>query len=89
MERTPNQNLEYNQCQDAVRRLNEFLSRELQPEEEEMVQRHLRECRGCFDKFRFEETLLRTIREKAEQMRAPETLRSKLRGLFGTMGEGG
>lgn len=89
MEQTPNNNLEYNQCQEAVRRLNEFLSRELQPEEEALVQSHLRECRGCFDKFRFEETLLRTIRERAEQIRAPENLRNKLRSLFGAAADSG
>lgn len=75
--------LEYNQCQEAVKRLNEYLSRELQDAEADLLQRHLSECRGCFDKFHFEETLLRTIREKAEQVRAPVNLRSKILSLLG------
>lgn len=70
--------LGFNQCQEAVKKLTEFLSHELRPEEEEEVQRHLRQCRGCFSKFHFEETLLRTIRERAEQVRAPGTLRHKI-----------
>jgi anti-sigma factor (TIGR02949 family) len=81
--------LEYNQCQDAVKRLTEFLDHELRPEEEAQIQRHLRQCKGCFAKFHFEETLLRTIRERAEQVRAPGSLRAKILGLLGNgSGEG-
>lgn len=75
--------IEYNQCQEAVRRLNDFLSHELRPEEEDAVQRHLSQCRGCFAKFHFEETLLRTIRERAHQVLAPQPLRDKVLGLLG------
>jgi len=75
--------LEFNQCQEAVKKLTEFLSHELGPDEEEKVQRHLRQCRGCFSKFHFEETLLKTIRERAEQVRAPLALRNKILGIIG------
>lgn len=77
------QSLEFNQCQEAVKRLNDYLSRELQDEEADQVQKHLSECHGCFDKFHFEETLLRTIREKAEAVRAPQVLRQKILSLLG------
>ncbi len=76
------QGIDYNACQEAVKRLTEFLDQELGPEQEEMVRRHLHECRGCFARFRFEETLLRTIRERAEAIRAPEALREKILGLI-------
>jgi anti-sigma factor (TIGR02949 family) len=79
MDETP---LEYNQCEEAVKRLTDFLSRELATEEEERVQQHLAQCRGCFAKFAFEETLLRTIREKAENITAPDNLRQKILGLL-------
>jgi anti-sigma factor (TIGR02949 family) len=81
-ETAPPDAAEYNQCQEAVQRLTEFLSKELRPEEEERVQRHLSQCKGCFAKFHFEETLLRTIREKIEQVRAPQTLRERILGLL-------
>lgn len=81
-ETAPPDATEYNQCQEAVQRLTEFLSKELRPEEEEKVQRHLSQCKGCFAKFHFEETLLRTIREKIEQVRAPQTLRERILGLL-------
>ena len=75
--------LEYNQCQEAVRKLNEYLSHELQAEEEKMLHQHLSQCRGCFSKFHFEETLLRTIRSKVEQVHAPMSLRGKILNLLG------
>jgi anti-sigma factor (TIGR02949 family) len=76
--------LEYNQCQEAVKRLTEYLSNELEPKEEEAVQNHLSQCRGCFAKFQFEEKLLHTIRQKVEQVRAPQLLRDKILGLIST-----
>jgi anti-sigma factor (TIGR02949 family) len=77
------ESLEYNQCQEAVLRLTEYLSHELRPEEEDEVQRHLSQCKGCFSKFHFEETLLRTIRERVDQVRAPGTLRNRILSLIG------
>lgn len=74
--------VEYNQCQEAVKRLTDYLSKELRPEEAAQVERHLSECKGCFAKFRFEETLLRTIREKASSLRSPRALREKILGLI-------
>jgi anti-sigma factor (TIGR02949 family) len=80
---TQNESLEFNQCQEAVKKLTEYLSNELRPEEEEEVQRHLSQCHGCFSKFQFEETLLKTIRERALQVRAPGHLKSRILGLLG------
>ena len=74
--------LEYNQCQAAVKRLTDYLSNELEPTEAETVQKHLAQCKGCFAKFHFEDTLLRTIREKVDQVSAPQSLRDKILGLI-------
>jgi anti-sigma factor (TIGR02949 family) len=78
-----NEALEYNQCQEAVKRLNDYLSRELDASEQTLVQKHLSECTGCFERFRFEDTLLRTIRERVSQTKAPEALRSRIVSLLG------
>lgn len=78
-----NETLEYNQCQEAVKKLTEYLSNELQPEEEAEVQKHLSQCRGCFSRFHFEETLLKTIRERAMQVRAPGSLRERIMRVLG------
>lgn len=72
----------YNECQEAVKRLTDYLSHELGPDEQVRVQRHLHVCRGCFAKFHFEETLLRTIRERIQTVHAPDALRAKILGLI-------
>lgn len=74
--------LEYNQCQEAVKKLTDYLSHELRADEEAEVKRHLSQCRGCFAKFHFEETLLRTIRERVEHVSAPGALRDKIMALL-------
>ncbi len=82
MNKAQTESLEYNQCAKAVQQLNDFLSHELQPEEEELVQKHLLECNGCLEKFRFETTLLRTLREKVGHVQAPDGLRERILGLL-------
>ena len=82
MNKTPTESLEFNQCQQAVQRLNDFLSRELQQEEEALVQNHLKDCKGCLEKFNFEITLLRTLRERVGQVQAPDGLRRRILGLL-------
>ena len=78
----PPNSVEYYQCEEAVRRLTEYLNHELKPDEEDRVQHHLSQCKGCFAKFHFEEALLRTIRERAGQIRAPESLRTRILSLL-------
>lgn len=73
---------EYDGCQEAVRRLTEFLDHELRPDEEEMVKRHLLVCHGCFARFQFEETLLGTIRERLQAVRAPSDLHDRILRLI-------
>ena len=74
--------LKYNECQEAVEKLTEFLSHELSPESQTELTTHLHECKGCFSKFHFEETLLSTIREQIEQISAPPALRDKILRLI-------
>ena len=76
------QSQDFNQCQEAVKRLNEYLSKELTPEEEAKVQEHLGQCQGCFKRFSFEEQLIKTIRDRAHQVVAPTQLREKILGLL-------
>ena len=73
--------LDFNQCEQAIKRLTEYLSRELSAEEQAGVEQHLSECRGCFEMFAFEVQLLDLIREKASEIRAPDALRSRILAL--------
>ena len=82
MNENPWESLDFNQCEEAVKRLDDYLSRELTTEEKELVVQHLSVCQTCFAMFSFEETLLEHIREKASEQIAPDTLRQKVLGLL-------
>ncbi|MFM9874342.1 MAG: zf-HC2 domain-containing protein [Fimbriimonadaceae bacterium] len=64
-------------CSAAVAKMGEFLDRELSSEEQAMVQRHLDECGGCKNAFRWEGSLLKVVKECA-QAQAPEGLMGRL-----------
>lgn len=80
-DQNPWEGLDFNQCEQAVKRLTEYLSRELSDDEQARVEQHLRECRGCFEMFSFEEQLLEIVREKATEGKAPDALRQRILAL--------
>lgn len=44
-------------CEQALKRLLEFIDRELSDSEHDSVERHLRTCRGCCSRMEFESRL--------------------------------
>jgi anti-sigma factor (TIGR02949 family) len=44
-------------CDEALKRLLEFIDRELSDSEHDNVERHLRTCRSCFSRMEFERRL--------------------------------
>jgi anti-sigma factor (TIGR02949 family) len=69
-------------CEEAFRRLGDYLDRELSAEEIEMVKAHLALCQTCAMEFHFEEALLIELKAKARQAAAPpELLESILQTL--------
>jgi len=65
-------------CEEAFRRLDDYLDRELTPEETLLVQEHLEVCAGCRREFSFEASVLRGVREKLQQIDLPESLQSRI-----------
>ena len=65
-------------CEEAFRRLDDYLDRELSTEETTLVQEHLEICAGCAREFTFEESLLRGVRSKLRQIELPESLQSRI-----------
>ena len=45
-------------CEEAVKRLNEYLDHELSDAERVIVVKHLEICRSCLGRFMFEQTLV-------------------------------
>jgi anti-sigma factor (TIGR02949 family) len=69
-------------CEEAVKRLNDYLDHELTPEEREDVIKHLQICKPCLEKFSFEENLISSIKLKVTELSAPKELIVKLSSLI-------
>ncbi len=65
-------------CEEAEKRLNTFLDRELDKAEIAEVQAHLDDCEECHSKFRFESSFKRLIMTRSSEQAAPSGLREKL-----------
>lgn len=69
-------------CEEALRRLDDFLDRELTPDETRRVQEHLDTCAACTDQYRFEGRVLDGVREKVRRISLPGDLEDRIRRLF-------
>lgn len=65
-------------CEEAVKRLNEYLDHEMTAEERVVVLKHLEICRPCLARFSFEQTLVVTLRQKVSVLCLPPAVREKL-----------
>lgn len=65
-------------CRQAFDRLEEYLDRELTPEETARVGAHLAICEQCTREFHFEGQVLEGIREKLRRIRVPGGLTSRI-----------
>lgn len=68
-------------CEEALKRLFEYLDRELDPKREQEVERHLRSCRACYSRAEFEKRLKGQLSAAANE-RIPETLEQRVRRLL-------
>ena len=65
-------------CEEAFRRLDDYLDRELSSEETVLVKEHLEICAGCAREFNFEDSLLKGVRSKLRQIELPPTIKDDL-----------
>jgi hypothetical protein len=72
-------------CREALERLDDYVDHELSPEEERKVRQHLKICRYCLSKFKFQEELLAGLRSKVQAIPASadvEDLQNKISVLL-------
>jgi anti-sigma factor (TIGR02949 family) len=69
-------------CQETFSHLNDYLDRELSPEEMRQVEEHLAVCAYCVLEFAFEANVLREVRAKLQSIQAPPGLMSKVMGAL-------
>jgi anti-sigma factor (TIGR02949 family) len=65
-------------CEAAFRRLDDYLDRELSPEEMQRVEEHLRICEICTSEFVFEASVLTGVRRKLQSIEAPADLLARI-----------
>jgi len=70
-------------CEEAFRRLDDYLDRELSTEEMTLVHEHLDICAGCAREFNFEASVLRGVREKLRQIDLPDSLQARILAALG------
>ena len=68
-------------CEQALKRLLEFIDRELSDGERDSVDRHLRTCRSCFSRMEFESRLKQRLSALSTED-VPSTSRDRVRDLI-------
>jgi anti-sigma factor (TIGR02949 family) len=77
-------------CEEAFRRLDDYLDRRLGPDDMRQIEEHLSICAACTREFAFEASVLEGVKHKLRQLSAPPDLLSRILGqLPGSDREGG
>ena len=69
-------------CEDVIGKLLEYLDRELDSGAQRDIEHHLETCRACFTRAEFERRLRARVAEAGE-VKAPQSLRRRIRALIG------
>lgn len=74
-------------CEETFRRFDDYLDRELTPDEMALIQEHLEHCERCARELRFEESVLREVRAKVNRIPMPEGLLSRISRALASVDE--
>jgi len=69
-------------CEEAFRRLDDYLDHELSAEEMVLVREHLEVCAGCAREFNFESSVLKSVGQKLQQIDLPGDLQARILALL-------
>ena len=67
-------------CEEAFRKLDDYVDRELGSEESKLVEEHLAICAACAAEYRFEASLLKGVRRKLTSIRLPKDTTERILG---------
>ena len=65
-------------CEEAFRRLDDFLDRRLAHAEMHLIEEHLDICAACAREFTYEASVLAGVRQKLRQLSMPPDLLSRI-----------
>ncbi len=69
-------------CQEVFERLDDYLDRELSPDQMRLVHEHLEICAVCASEYRFESGIIAGVRTKLRRVAVPESLRARISALL-------
>ncbi len=75
-------------CEEAFRKLDDFLDRRLGADEMRIIEQHLEVCAACAREFTFAASLLEGIRSKLRQVSAPPDLLARISARIGLASRG-
>lgn len=75
-------------CEEAFRRIDDYLDRELRADEMRLVEEHLETCAACTREFNFEASVLRQVRAKLERVAVPSDLLGRILSMIDEEPEG-
>jgi anti-sigma factor (TIGR02949 family) len=61
-------------CEEMLRRLDDYLDRELTADEIRHIEEHLKDCEACIREFGFEANVITAVRAKLREVEIPQTL---------------
>jgi anti-sigma factor (TIGR02949 family) len=76
-------------CEEAFRRLDDFLDRRLAHAEMHLIEEHLEICAACAREFAFEASVVAGVRQKLRQLSVPPDLRARIAAQIRAAGEAG
>jgi mycothiol system anti-sigma-R factor len=65
-------------CEEAVKKLYEYIDKELDQDAMRQIDKHLEICHMCCDHFEFEKRMKSLVQENCFQNKAPKYLKSKI-----------
>lgn len=77
------------ECEEALRRVQEFLDGELEEVSLREVQAHYDVCRSCYPHLRFEQSFREAVRRAGGSQTTPPGLRDRLTKLLAEVSEEG
>ncbi len=80
--------LDRTNCEEAFRRLNDFLDRRLTPDELKILEEHLEICAWCAREFNFEASVLYGVKERLRNLEAQPDLVSRILSQLPPTSEG-
>jgi anti-sigma factor (TIGR02949 family) len=69
-------------CEETFRRLDDYLDRELSADELRRVEEHLQVCAACAKEFKFEASLMQSVKQKLRSIVLPEGVQARVREVL-------